>query len=45
MTLTKAEADSLVQLRHRSPHELLGMHRLADGSAIVVRVFAPNAAN
>jgi 1,4-alpha-glucan branching enzyme len=44
MTLTKAEADSLVQLRHRSPHELLGMHRLADGSAIVVRVFAPNAA-
>ncbi|MGD1086388.1 MAG: 1,4-alpha-glucan branching protein GlgB, partial [Verrucomicrobiota bacterium] len=44
MTLTKDEADSLVKLRHRSPHELLGMHPLAYGSAVVVRVFAPNAA-
>ena len=44
MILTKAEADSLVQLQHRSPHELLGMHRLADGSGLVVRVLAPQAA-
>ncbi|MGA3180829.1 MAG: 1,4-alpha-glucan branching protein GlgB [Verrucomicrobiota bacterium] len=44
MTLTKDEVESLVGLRHRSPHELLGMHPLADGSAVVVRVFAPNAA-
>jgi 1,4-alpha-glucan branching enzyme len=44
MILTKAEVLSLVQLEHRSPHELLGMHRLADGSGLVVRVLAPNAA-
>jgi 1,4-alpha-glucan branching enzyme len=44
MTLTKDEAESLVQLRHPSPHQLLGMHALADGSAVVVRVFAPQAA-
>ena len=43
MILTKAEAESLVQLQHRSPHELLGMHRLADGSGLVVRVLAPQA--
>jgi 1,4-alpha-glucan branching enzyme len=44
MTLTQDEAESLVHLRHNSPHELLGMHRLGDGSAVVVRVFAPAAA-
>jgi 1,4-alpha-glucan branching enzyme len=44
MILTKAEVLSLVQLEHRSPHELLGMHRLADGSGLVVRVLAPRAA-
>jgi 1,4-alpha-glucan branching enzyme len=43
MILTKAEAESLVQLQHRSPHELLGLHRLADGSGLVARVFAPHA--
>ena len=43
MILTKAETDSLVQVQHRSPHELLGMHILADGSGVVVRVFAPKA--
>ena len=43
MILTTAEADSLVELQHRSPHELLGMHPLADGSGLVVRVFAPRA--
>jgi 1,4-alpha-glucan branching enzyme len=43
MILTKAEAESLVQLQHRSPHELLGMHRLAGASGLVVRVLAPQA--
>jgi 1,4-alpha-glucan branching enzyme len=41
MILTSAELESLVQLRHSSPHELLGMHPLGDGSGVVVRVFAP----
>jgi len=44
MTLTKDEAESLVQLQHHSPHELLGMHRLGKEPAVVARVFAPNAA-
>jgi 1,4-alpha-glucan branching enzyme len=43
MILTNKEADSIVQLRHRSPHELLGMHVLGGGSGVVVRVFHPNA--
>ena len=44
MILTKAEADSLVDVRHRSPHEFLGMHVLGDGSGLVARVFCPRAA-
>jgi 1,4-alpha-glucan branching enzyme len=43
MIMTKEEADSLMELRHRSPHELLGMHVLGDGSGVVVRVFRPQA--
>jgi 1,4-alpha-glucan branching enzyme len=43
MILTNAEADSIVQLRHRSPHELLGMHGLGEGAGVVARVFHPNA--
>ena len=43
MILTSAEADSLVEVRHRSPHDLLGMHILGDGSGVVVRVFHPKA--
>jgi len=43
MILTNAEADSIVQLRHRSPHELLGMHALGGGAGVVARVFHPNA--
>jgi 1,4-alpha-glucan branching enzyme len=43
MILTKEEADSLTELRHRSPHELLGMHVLGDGSGVVARVFRPQA--
>ena len=44
MLLTQAEAQSLTQATHRSPHELLGMHPLADGSGVVVRALLHNAA-
>jgi 1,4-alpha-glucan branching enzyme len=43
MILTSAEADSLVEVRQRSPHDLLGMHLLGDGSGVVVRAFRPGA--
>ena len=44
MPLTTEELHSLVELRTRSPHQLLGMHPLSDGSGVVVRAVAPNAA-
>src|SRR2546422_10738945 len=44
MILTEAELLSLVQVQLRSPHQLLGMHPLGDGSGVVVRAFVPNAA-
>jgi 1,4-alpha-glucan branching enzyme len=44
MVLTHGELESLVHVRHRSPHTLLGMHPLGDGSGIVVRAFVPDAA-
>ncbi|MFN7139193.1 MAG: GlgB N-terminal domain-containing protein, partial [Limisphaerales bacterium] len=44
MILTQAELDSLVHVQHRSPHTLLGMHPLGDGSGVVVRAFYPHAA-
>ena len=44
MILSKEEADSLTEVRHRSPHEFLGMHVLGDGSGLVARVFSPRAA-
>jgi 1,4-alpha-glucan branching enzyme len=44
MLLTQDELQSLTQVRHRSPHQLLGMHPLGDGSGLVVRAFLPNAA-
>jgi 1,4-alpha-glucan branching enzyme len=44
MIMTQEEADSLLALRHRSPHELLGMHVLGDGSGVVARVYRPQAA-
>jgi 1,4-alpha-glucan branching enzyme len=43
MILTSAEADSLVEVRHRSPHDLLGMHALGAGAGVVVRAFHPRA--
>lgn len=44
MILTTQEADRIVEGRHRSPHELLGMHQLGDGSGMVARVYWPGAA-
>ncbi len=43
MILSEAEATSLVTLVHRSPHELLGMHRLGSRRGVVVRAFWPGA--
>jgi 1,4-alpha-glucan branching enzyme len=44
MVLTHEEARSLIEVRNRSPHQLLGMHPLANSSGIVVRAMAPDAA-
>src|SRR5580658_7649344 len=44
MILTNQEADSVVNVRHRSPHTLLGMHVLGGGAGVVVRAFHPRAA-
>ncbi|HWD20241.1 MAG TPA: 1,4-alpha-glucan branching protein GlgB [Verrucomicrobiae bacterium] len=43
MILTNDEADSLIHATQRSPHTLLGMHKLGDGSGLVVRVLWPKA--
>jgi 1,4-alpha-glucan branching enzyme len=45
MILTPDEVTSLIQVQHRSPHELLGMHPLGDGSGVVVRALLPDAAS
>src|SRR3989454_1345842 len=44
MILTAKEVENLVTVQHRSPHTLLGVHPLGDGSGLVVRAFLPNAA-
>ncbi len=44
MILTPDELHSLVELIHQSPHTLLGMQPLGDGSGLVVRAFLPDAA-
>jgi 1,4-alpha-glucan branching enzyme len=44
MVLTQEELASLVEIRHRSPHTLLGMHPLGGGSGLVVRALVPDAA-
>jgi 1,4-alpha-glucan branching enzyme len=44
MVITREEIQSLIGVRHRSPHQLLGMHPLGDGSGVVVRAFDPHAA-
>ena len=43
MILTKDELQSLVSLEHQSPHTLLGIHPLGDGSGVVVRAMIPDA--
>src|SRR5712671_4244227 len=44
MVLTQEELRSLVEVKQRSPHQLLGMHPLGDGSGLVARALVPNAA-
>src|SRR5882672_217842 len=44
MILTQDELRSLVELKHQSPHTLLGMHPLGDESGLVVRALLPDAA-
>src|SRR5438270_3876533 len=44
MVLTREELRSLVELKHPSPHTLLGMHPHGDKSGLVVRAFLPDAA-
>jgi 1,4-alpha-glucan branching enzyme len=43
MLLTPEELRSLVDVNQRSPHQLLGMHPLGDGSGVVVRALVPGA--
>ncbi len=44
MLLTQDELISLTELKHPSPHTLLGMHPLGDSAGIVVRALLPDAA-
>jgi len=44
MVLTQDELRSLVEARNRSPHQLLGLHVLGDGSGLVARALLPKAA-
>jgi len=43
MLLTPAEVESLTGLRHGSPHSLLGLHPLGDGTGMVGRAHLPGA--
>src|SRR2546423_7556434 len=43
MALTQPELQSLLEVRNRAPHQLLGMHPLGDGSGVVARALVPNA--
>jgi len=44
MLLTQEELRSLVDLKTHSPHRLLGLHALNDGSGLVARALVPDAA-
>jgi 1,4-alpha-glucan branching enzyme len=44
MLLTHDELRSLVEVRNRSPHQLLGLHPLGDGGGLVARALLPGAA-
>ena len=43
MLLTPQELSDLAGLRHRSPHSILGLHPLGDGTGLVGRAFMPGA--
>src|SRR5882672_7695815 len=44
MVLSQEELRSLVEVRTRSPHQLLGLHSLGDGAGLVARALLPGAA-
>jgi 1,4-alpha-glucan branching enzyme len=44
MVLTQEELRSLIDVRNRSPHQLLGMHALGGEAGVVARALLPNAA-
>jgi len=43
MVLTRDEMLSLVGVKNRSPHQLLGLHSLGDGAGLVARALLPGA--
>jgi 1,4-alpha-glucan branching enzyme len=43
MILSAAELEALVEVRHATPHDLLGMHPLGHRPGVVVRAFVPGA--
>ena len=43
MILSPEELRRLVELKHTSPHAVLGRHRLTNDSGLVVRAFLPQA--
>ena len=43
MILSPDELRSLIELKHRSPHQFLGMHPLGGGSGVVVRALVTDA--
>ena len=43
MVLSHEELQSLIEARNRSPHQLLGLHPLGNGSGLVARALLPNA--
>jgi len=44
MLLTQVELQSLIEVKQRAPHELLGMHPLPDDTGVLVRALVPDAA-
>ena len=44
MLLTQNELRSLTEVKNGSPHAVLGLHALGDGSGLVARALLPNAA-
>ena len=44
MLLTQEDLRTLVEVKQREPHQLLGLHPLPDGSGLVARAFLPDAA-